>query len=83
MPSLRDIVSVVPGLLGLLGAGVGYGTMRQKVTDIEKKIDHVDQYGERIARIDERTKSTDSKVDHVSAKVDRLVERFLPGNTAH
>lgn len=72
------ILELMPGVMGLLGAAVGYGSMNQKVRNLEEKIKPISEFSDQIGRIDERTKSTDRKVDGVKDQVDRIVERFLP-----
>lgn len=73
-----EFVSIAPGVLGLLGAAAGYGSMRTKLKTLEAETRPLVRITQQIARIDERTKATSESVKAVKDQVDRIVERFLP-----
>lgn len=68
---------MVPGVLALVGASVGYGAMRNQVKNLKIDVDKLDDLAPKVSRIDERTLNTDSAVREMKGQVDRLVDHML------
>ncbi len=77
--AIKDWLSILPGMVALLGAAVGYGSMRARMAQLEKDMEPVKKLAQDVARIDERTQLTQANVKDVKGSVERLVERFIDG----
>lgn len=65
------------GVLGLLGAAVGYGKLQQRLVTVERDVQGFRQLAEQVARIDERTRATASDVKDVKDAVSDLTRNLL------
>lgn len=81
MQSLVDTFQAVGGIAGILalvGVGISYGALRQRVRQTERDLEKALELVEKVTRIDERTLSANRRLRHIEAQVDRIVGRLMP-----
>jgi hypothetical protein len=71
------------GMIGLLGAAVGYGRLQQRLIAVERDVERVADLGEKVSRIDERTRNTDENVKDLKGALADLTSALLNGGMSH
>lgn len=69
---LFSAVGGISGIIGLLGAAVGYGRLQQRLITVENDVNTVKGLAGQVARIDERTIITDRNVTDVKESVGKV-----------
>ena len=85
--TIGEVLGAVPGVLALIGAGVGYGRLSQRVSDMERALDgssgltaKMTTVSTQVARMEEKQVATTRQLDTIDTKIDRLVDRLLDDN---
>lgn len=84
VPTWLALISALPGVLGLIGAAVGYGIMLQRVTQLERDMSKLEPVIANAASvgavIEERTRAQGEALQRVEAKMEVIngdVLRYL------
>jgi hypothetical protein len=95
-PWLLGALEIVPGVLALGAAFVGFGSLRQRVMDMENALDGDNGLKAQVAalkaqlsdlsgviqRLDERSAAQNSTLRDISQKLDGMVLQAINGMTA-
>lgn len=84
--SILEVLSAVggfSGVLGLLGAAVGYGRLQQRLLTVEHDVGKLGDLTSKVSRIDERTKNTDVNVRDLKESIGDLTRALLSGPQRH
>jgi len=76
-PDLPQWIAAIPGAAALVGVGVTYGVMRQRVRNLEDSVKDFPAMRESFGRLDERTSNLVKTTEKMDTKLDTIIANML------